>query len=92
MKLHAGSLYRDILVLYDQMRTRAFVVQVIDQTKILEMCCHEIELFFDDGPTGTILFQGEYMMAPVWEIDIKNRITESMRIADSVIMRNAQDH
>lgn len=87
MKLHAGSLYKDILVLYDEMRTRAFVIQVIDNDRQWGMYCNDVDLFFDGGVTGSVFFNGETTQVPAWEIDIKNRIEESMRIADRTIMR-----
>jgi hypothetical protein len=88
MMLRAGSLYKDILVLYNADYTKAYVVQILDGDKQMSMYCNDVTLSLDDNESvGTLTYEGDSMRVPVWEIDVKNRVAESMRIADSVIIR-----
>jgi hypothetical protein len=88
MTLRAGSLYKDILVLYNADYTRAFVVQILDQKKQMAMYCNDVILSLGDKElVGTLTYECDSMQVPVWEIDVNNRIAEPMRIADQEIIR-----
>jgi len=85
MKLRAGSLYSDILVLYNEERTKAFVVQIIDEKIQWDIYCNEVELVFEDNSPVAKLFYGDVaLFVPVWEIDIRDRVSESIRIANDL--------
>lgn len=67
MKLHAGSLYKNYLVLYGESRTR-IVVQVDDSKLQWKLYCNDVEFQEIDSETGNISLENEYpTVVKYWE-------------------------
>jgi hypothetical protein len=85
--LAPASLYKDILVLGDRANPAAgYVVQIIDQiTQMAIYRAESVELMISENDRiGTLIFNGEQIKTPVWQISMNNRFAEGRQIADGL--------